>query len=303
MPPVRKKVTAPPRTTGTPPFGAHVSVAGGLVTALGRGVRIGAEVIQIFSKQNTRWMGKALEEEEAGAFREESARVGIPTVAIHCAYLINLASAKETVRTRSLYALEDEVSRAAMLGVPYLVMHPGSSGEDPEETGEERIFQALRVFGRLPRGVTLLLENTAGQGNSIGRTTEQLRRLIDGCGAPPDVAVCLDSAHLFEAGYDIAEEEGWEGLLEELAGNGILPLVRMWHLNDSKTALGSRVDRHFHIGEGKIGLPGFRRIVTHPEFRKLPMVLETPKDGEDEFERDRQNLAALRNLCAAADGE
>ena len=244
-------------------------------------------------------MGKALEEEEAGAFREESARTGIPTVAIHCAYLINLASAKETVRTRSLYALEDEASRAAMLGVPYLVMHPGSSGEDPEETGEERIASALRTFGRFPGGVTLLLENTAGQGNSIGRTMEQLRRVIDASGAPSDVAVCLDSAHLFEAGYDISGEKGWAWLLKELARHGILPLVRMWHLNDSKTALDSRVDRHFHIGEGQIGLPGFRRILTHPVFRRLPMLLETPKDGNDEFERDIQNLAVLRTLCAA----
>src|SRR4030065_493450 len=140
-------------------------------------------------------------------------------------------------------------------------MHPGASGEDPEETGEGRITSALRAVGRCPRGVTLLLENTAGQGTSIGRTMEQLRRLIDASGAPPDIAVCLDSAHLFEAGYDIAGEEGWERLLEEIARHGILPLVRMWHLNDSKTDLGSRVDRHFHIGEGKIGLPGFRRIV------------------------------------------
>jgi deoxyribonuclease-4 len=278
-------------------------VAGGLVTAPGRGVRIGADVLQIFSKQNTRWMGKALGEEEAGAFREESDRSGVRTVAIHCAYLINLASAKEAVRTRSLYALEDEAARAAMLGVPYLVMHPGSSGEDPEETGEGRISSALRAFGRFPRGVTLLLENTAGQGNSIGRTMEQLRRLIDASGAPPDIAVCLDSAHLFEGGYDIADEKGWERLLEEIARHGVLPLVRMWHLNDSKTDLDSRVDRHFHIGEGKIGLPGFRRIVTHPAFRTLPMVLETPKDGEDEFEKDIQNLAALRNLCVAGDRE
>ena len=274
-------------------------MAGGLVTAPGRGVRIGADVIQIFSKQNTRWMGRALEEKEAGAFREESARTGIRTVAIHCAYLINLASAREAVRTRSLYALEDEASRAAMLGVPYLVMHPGSSGDDTEETGEKRISSALRAFGRFPRGVTLLLENTAGQGNSIGRTVEQLRRLIDASGSPPDVAVCLDSAHLFEAGYDIASEEGWDELLGKLARQGILPLVRMWHLNDSKTAFGSRVDRHFHIGEGKIGLSGFRRIVTHPAFRMLPMVLETPKDGKDEFEKDIQNLAVLRALCTA----
>ena len=281
-----------------PPLGAHVSVAGGLATAPGRGARIGADVIQIFSKHNTRWAGKELEEEEARAFREESIRVGVPTAAVHCAYLINLASSREIVRTRSLYALEDEASRAAMLGVPYLVLHPGSSGEDPEETGEERIAEALRAFGRLPSGVTLLLENTAGQGSSIGRSMDQIRRLVSACGDPPDLAVCLDSAHLFESGYDIGSGEGWDRFLAELDRQDLLSLVRMWHLNDSKTPLGSRVDRHFHIGDGRIGLAGFRRILVHPPFRELPMVLETPKDGEDEFERDIRNLAVLRGLRA-----
>lgn len=273
-----------------------MSIAGGVATAPARGTRIGADVLQIFSKHGTRWEGKALEREDADAFREASARAGVPTVAVHCAYLVNLGSSKEAVRTRSLYALEDEASRAAMLGIPYIVMHPGSCGEDPEEEGVRRIAEGLRGFGRFPAGVTLLLENTAGQGASLGRTMEQLRRILDGAGAPADVAVCLDSAHLFEAGHDISGEEGWVALLEEMGRHGILPLVRMWHLNDSKTAFDSRVDRHAHIGEGRIGLPAFRRILSHPVFRELPMVLETPKDGEDEFEMDVRNLATLRKL-------
>jgi deoxyribonuclease-4 len=273
-------------------------VAGGVHTAPGRGKAIGAEVIQIFSKQQTRWMGKALEEEDVRSFREETGKTGVQTVAIHAAYLINLGSATESVRTRSLYALEDEASRAAMLSVPYLVLHPGSSGEDPEEEGIERIARALKSFGRFPKGVTLLLENTAGQGNSIGRTMEQIRRMLDAAGSPPDVAVCLDSAHLFEAGYDISSGAGWEGLLAEMELHSILPLVRMWHLNDSRTEFASRVDRHFHIGKGKIGPGAFRRILTHPSFRELPMVLETPKDGDDEYEKDLLNLAALRRIAA-----
>jgi deoxyribonuclease-4 len=281
-----------------PPLGAHVSVAGGVHTAPERGKRIGADVVQIFSKHNTRWAGKALEADDARALREECGRTGVAVAAIHCAYLINLGSSKETVRTRSLYALEDESSRAAMLGVPYLVMHPGSCGDDPASVGVARIAGALRAFGKFPAGVTLLLENTAGQGNSIGRTVGQLRDLLDAAGCPPDVAVCLDSAHLFESGSDLGTEEGWEGALAEMEEKGILPLVRMWHLNDSKTAMGSRVDRHQHIGEGKIGLPGFRRILTHKGFSSLPMILETPKDGEDEFEMDVRNLAELRKLIA-----
>ncbi len=284
-----------------PPLGAHVSTAGGVSTAPERGKTIGAEVIQIFSKQQTRWMGKELEQDDVRAFRAESDRTAVRTVAIHCAYLINLGTAKEALRTRSLYALEDEASRASMLGVPFLVMHPGSSGDDPEEDGIARIASALRTFGRLPKGVTLLLENTAGQGNSIGRTMEQVRRLVDASGAPPDVAVCLDSAHLFEAGYDIATEAGWDSLLEEMKRFALLPLVRMWHLNDSKTDLGSRVDRHQHIGQGKIGREAFRRILFHAAFRNLPMVLETPKDGEDDFEMDIKNLAVLRGLAGSGE--
>ncbi len=277
-------------------------MAGGVAAAPGRGRAIGAEVIQIFSKPQTRWAGKALEWDEAAAFRQECAKCGVRAASIHCAYLINLGSSKEAVRTRSLYALEDEASRAALLSVPYLVLHPGSSGEDPEEDGIARIAAALRTFGRFPEGVTLLLENTAGQGRSLGRTMEQIRRLLDASGAPKDVAVCLDSAHLFEAGYDIGSGAGWEGFLEETRVHGILPLVRMWHLNDSKTGLGSRVDRHFHIGEGKIGSGAFRRILGHEAFRELPMVLETPKDGDDEFAMDIKNLAALREIAGAGGG-
>ena len=281
-----------------PPLGAHVSVAGGVHTAPERGKKIGADVVQIFSKQNTRWEGKALEEGDARALREESERTGVRVGAIHCAYLINLGSANETVRTRSLYALEDEASRAAMLGVPFLVMHPGSSGEDPAEEGIARIASAIRSFGRFPKGVTLLLENTAGQGNSIGRTMGQLRELLDAAGNPPDVAVCLDSAHLFASGYDIGTAEGWDALLAEMKEKKILPLVRMWHLNDSKTAMGSHVDRHEHIGEGKMDLSAFRRILNHKGFSTLPMVLETPKGEDDEFTMDLRNLATLRKLIA-----
>jgi len=282
-----------------PPLGAHVSIAGGVYTAPERGEKIGADVVQIFSKPNTRWQGKELGVDDIRAFREETRRTGVVTAAIHCAYLINLASGKETVRTRSLYALEDEASRAAMLGVSYIVMHPGSCGDDPEDVGIKRISSALGVFGRLPSGVTLLLENTAGQGSSIGRSMRQLRELLDGAGAPSDIAVCLDSAHLFESGYDIGTEEGWSAFMKETEAFGILPLVRMWHLNDSKTAMGSRVDRHEHIGQGKIPPMAFHRILAHECFSRVPMVIETPKDGDDEFEMDIKNLATLRKLAAA----
>jgi deoxyribonuclease IV len=290
-------------TGKAPPLGAHVSVAGGVATAFERGLRVGAEVIQIFTKHSTRWEARALEPGEAGAFREARRRSGLPAVAAHAAYLINLGSSREAVRTRSLYALEDEAARAHLLGIPCLVLHPGSPGDEPEEAGLSRIGAALRAFGRFPPGVTLLLENTAGQGKSLGRTIEQLRRLIDGAGAPEDVAVCLDSAHLFAAGYDIAGERGWNDLVAELDRFAILPLVRMWHLNDSKAALGSRVDRHFHIGRGAIGPSAFRRIMAWPAFRNLPMVIETPKDGKDEYELDRTNIAALKELRGRPEGD
>jgi deoxyribonuclease-4 len=285
-----------------PAMGAHVSIAGGVATAPERGKRIGADVVQIFSKHGQRWEGKAIEPDDVQGFRAESARTGVRTVAVHCAYLINLASSKEEVRTRSLYALEDEASRAAALGIPWLVMHPGSPGDDPEEEGIARIVSGLKAFGRFPDGVSLLLENTAGQGASLGKTMEQLRRMLDGAGNPPDVAVCLDSAHLFEAGHALSDPAGWASFREELERFGILPLVRMWHLNDSKTGLASRVDRHEHIGQGTVGLEAFRNIVNDPVFRSLPLILETPKDGADEYEMDLVNLAALRALVEPSPG-
>lgn len=279
-----------------PLLGAHVSIAGGVHTAPQRGVEIGADVVQIFSKQNTRWEGKALEPEDAKALGAEQERTGVRVVAIHCAYLINLASSKEEVRTRSLYALEDEANRAALLGVPYLVMHPGSSGDDPVEVGISRIAEGLKSFGRFPKGVTLLLENTAGQGNSLGRSMEQMRALVDACGAPSDVAACLDTAHLFQSGYDLPTDEGFDAFLAEAEAHGILPLVRLWHLNDSKTKRGSRVDRHEHIGQGAMGTAAFTRLLRDVRFRETPMVIETPKDGDDEFAMDRVNLATLRQI-------
>ncbi len=283
-------------------MGAHVSIAGGVATAPERGVKVGADVVQIFSKQGQRWEGKAIEPDDAYTFRAETARTGIRTVAVHCAYLINLASAKEDVRTRSLYALEDEASRAALLGIPYLVMHPGSPGDDPEEVGIARITSGLKAFGKFPAGVSLLLENTAGQGASLGKTMEQLRRMLDGAGNPADVAVCLDSAHLFEAGHDLSDAGRWADFKGELETFGILPLVRMWHINDSKSGLSSRVDRHEHIGRGCLGIEAFRHIVNDPVFRELPLILETPKDGVDEYEMDLVNLAALRALVETPAG-
>jgi len=271
-------------------------VAGGLARAFERALRIGAEVVQIFSKPATRWAARELGPDEAAAFRAAARESGVRAVAVHAAYLVNLASAGSTVRRRSLYALEDEAARAALLGIPYLVLHPGSCGADPEEEGVRRIGEALRSFGRFPGGVTLLLENTAGQGNSLGRSLEQLRRILDAAGDPQDVGVCLDSAHLFQAGYDMATAAGFEGVLAAASRLGIAGRVRLWHLNDSKTGPGSRVDRHAHIGEGRIGADAFRRILRHPACRTLPMIIETPKDGADEFERDRRNLDLLRSL-------
>ncbi len=283
-----------------PAMGAHVSIAGGVATAPERGVRIGADVVQIFSKHGQRWEGKPIEPDDVHGFRAETERTGVRTVAVHCAYLINLASAKEDVRTRSLYALEDEASRAALLGIPHLVMHPGSPGDDPEEEGIARIVSALKAFGKFPAGVSLLLENTAGQGASLGKTMEQLRRMLDGAGNPPDVAVCLDSAHLFEAGHDLSNADHWAEFKDNLDRTGILPLVRMWHINDSKTGFASRVDRHEHIGRGQVGIEAFRRIVNDPVFRELPLILETPKDGADEYEMDLVNLASLRALVGTS---
>jgi deoxyribonuclease-4 len=277
-------------------LGAHQSIAGGVDRALERGLSIGCRAVQLFTKNNNQWAGKAIGPEEAARFREAARAFRAEFLIAHVAYLINLASPGGEVKRKSLPAFRDELERAELLGLAGVVFHPGSHLGDGEGMGIRRIAAALdRVF-RETRGfrVRALLETTAGQGTGIGHRFEHLDAIRARVREPERLGVCLDTCHVFAAGYSIHERKGF---LETMrAFDRILGLesLRAVHLNDSMKPLGSRRDRHAHIGEGEIGLDGFRFFVNDRRLRKVPMVLETPKS--EDLHEDVKNLRVLRSL-------
>jgi deoxyribonuclease-4 len=278
-------------------LGAHVSIAGGLPLAASRASDLGCRAFQVFTANSNRWHGRPIEEAEALEFRRLVRQGGFCSVIAHDSYLVNLASPDETLRERSIRALADEIDRDERLGLDCMVMHPGAHRGAGVEEGLDLVVEALSRVLRASRGagVRILLETTAGQGTSLGSTFEELRWLIDGVGAGDRIGVCLDTCHIFAAGYDVRDRSAYRETMErfdEVVGLGYLKLV---HLNDSRKGLGSRVDRHTHIGKGEIGREGFRQFVADPRLRDLPMIIETPKDGGKGM--DRRNLALLRRLA------
>ena len=277
-------------------LGAHQSIAGGVEKSLERGQEVGCDIVQIFVKSPNRWQSKALAEENVAAFRAAVDETGIWPVFAHGLYLVNLATPDDELWRKSLDALADDLERCERLGLPGLVIHPGSHVGSGEEAGLARIAAALdKVHARLPGyGVQIWLEITAGQGYHLGYRFEQLRAMIDGVQEPERLGVCFDTAHAFAAGYEQRTREGYEATwaaFDEVLG---LERLKAVHLNDSKRELGSRVDRHEHIGQGELGLEPFRFLLNDPRFYGLPMSLETDK-GPD-LEEDRENLAVLRSL-------
>ena len=282
------------RSKKKPLLGAHMSIAGGPAKALERGRSIGCSAIQIFVKNNMQWTAKPFSEADLESYRNFSDK---PKVVFgHASYLINPGANNPEFAKKSLQALIEELDRADQLEVPFLVLHPGSHMGDGEKAGIQRVAASLdKAFRALPDGkCKIALEITAGQGSSLGHTFEQLAKIIDSSKFAERLSICLDTAHLFEAGYDIGTADGfwntWKQFAAILGGDRLAA----WHLNDSKTGLGSRVDRHEHIGRGKIGLMPFREIMQAKEFRKIPKVLETPK-GEDLAE-DVKNMNVLLGL-------
>jgi deoxyribonuclease-4 len=275
-------------------LGAHVSISGGLHLAPGRGKDIGCEAIQIFSKNQRRWKAKPLRDEEAEAFKEAVRAAGIESVVIHDSYLINLADPQEEGLKRSREAFVDEMERAQRLGVPYLIFHPGSHKGAGEDFGIQRIAESLDycIDAAEAPDVILLLESTAGQGSNLGYTFEHLHRIREAVADSSRVGYCLDTCHLFAAGYDIRHREGYEGMVREASEVLGLEGIKTFHLNDSQRELNSRVDRHEHIGKGEIGLEAFRMLMRDSRFDQVPMVLETPGDEED----FRRNLVILKSL-------
>ncbi|MBN1140195.1 MAG: deoxyribonuclease IV [Deltaproteobacteria bacterium] len=276
-------------------LGAHMSIAGGIDKAIGRGVKVGCDAIQIFTKNASQWRAKPLGDEEIARFRSAWAASAIGPVAAHDSYLINLASPDPAVRRRSIEAFGDELRRCALLKVPDLVMHPGAPLESGEDNGIARVADAFReLLETAPDGVRILVENTAGQGSCLGHRFEQLAPIL--AGLPEErFGVCFDTCHAFAAGYDLSTPEGYREVMAEFDDRIGLNRIALFHLNDCKKGCGCRVDRHEHIGSGAIGREGFQSLLRDERFLTIPKILETPKGDDDGM--DARNLALLRELA------
>jgi deoxyribonuclease-4 len=280
---------------GTLLAGAHMSIAGGMHRAFERGSLVKCRTIQVFLKNSNRWEAGPLTEQDRCLFRKAQAATGISPVLAHDSYLINLASPDARLYKKSLDAFMEEMSRAAFLGIPYLVLHPGSHRGSGEEEGIMRVAGALRrAMDTVGLHPTILLENTSGQGHCLGHRFEHLAAIRELIGDAERTGVCLDTCHLFAAGYDIRTAKSYQKTLREFDRLVGIEAIKAIHVNDSKRELGSRVDRHCHIGHGRIGLEAFRCLVNDRRFLKIPKILETPK-GPD-LEEDRMNLETLHSL-------
>jgi deoxyribonuclease-4 len=273
-------------------LGAHTSIAGGVALAPQRAARLGFTAMQIFVKNNKQWFAPELRDAEIAAFQNEVKRTGLYVFA-HNSYLVNLASAKEEVFALSVKSMTAELKRADALGLPFIVMHPGSHGGDGEAAGLKRIVEGLEEIIKHTKTIKtkFALENTAGQGTSLGQKFEHLAWILQYVSSPERFGVCLDTAHLLEAGYDIRTKTEYEKVMKAFEKIVGLQNLLAWHLNDSKTPLGSRVDRHEHLGEGKIGLDAFQYILEDKRFKDVPKVLETPKS--EDMREDVENLEKL----------
>ena len=277
-------------------LGAHESIGGGLHKAFDRAQSVGCETLQIFVKSNRSWAVKPLTEEDIARFKAKAEETDIQPVVAHTSYLLNLGTPDDTLWKRSRDTLIIELERCEALGVPYLVLHPGSHVGTGEEAGLARVAQALGEVHAATPGfrAQILLETTAGQGTNLGYRFEHLGWLLEHTPTGERMGVCLDTCHVFAAGYELRTPEGYAATMETF--DRIVGLERLLalHLNDSKGSLGSRKDRHEHIGKGHIGLEGFRHVLNDPRLANLPGLLETPKS--DDLHEDRENLAVLRSL-------
>ncbi|HEY9418563.1 MAG TPA: deoxyribonuclease IV [Candidatus Udaeobacter sp.] len=279
-------------------LGAHMSIRGGVSMAIERARSIRCTAMQMFVKNNMQWFARPLAREEIRAFLNHVQRGELLSVFGHANYLINLAATNPLFHTNSIRALAEELVRADQLELPFLVLHPGAHLGAGEEAGLKKIIDSVdEVFRKISRVRTkIALEITAGQGSCIGHRFEHLAHIIVNVREPDRLRVCLDTAHLFAAGYDIGSEPGVRKTFREfdrVIGRSRLVAI---HVNDSKTGRGSRVDRHEHIGKGRIGLDAFRFIMRSPRFSKIPKVLETPK--RKDLAEDVINLKTLRRLAA-----
>lgn len=279
-------------------LGAHVSAAGGLWKAFERAAALEAESLQIFTRAPGRWHAKALTPSDVQRFRKARLEAGSPPVIAHDIYLTNLASPDDAIRRRSVETLTEEIRRCEELGIDGLVCHLGAHGGAGDEVGLSRYADSLAGVLGSTRQLPVLLETTAGQGTCLGHRFSHLGRVIRETGSDPRLKVCLDTCHVFAAGYDLTTREGYDQVWREFDEDIGRERLAALHLNDSKKPLGSRVDRHTHIGQGELGLEPFRRLVNDESLAGIPMILETPESET----MHRVNLDLLKSLraCPAA---
>ena len=280
-----------------PRIGFHAPIKGGVHNALVVAKDTGCETVQLFSRNPRGWMAKPLTIEDVRLFRKTRKQTKISPVLIHCNYLVNLAAADDVMLQKSRESFREEVERALLLGADYLVVHPGSARGACEADGIALCAESLKIAckGLKLGSLRILLENTAGQGDCIGHRFEHLNEIMRVCSKLP-LGVCLDTAHAFTAGYDIREEDGLEALLQRVQKTVKLKNVRAIHFNDSRSAYNSRVDRHWHIGEGHIGTDALRRVAQHPKLKHAAFILETPYDDP---RADLKNLSMLRSFVTS----
>ncbi len=287
-----------------PLFGAHMSVAGGCHNAVREAVERRCDTVQLFTKNANQWNARDFTDDEVRRFREALTASGLQGATAHDSYLINLASPDEGLYRRSVEAFVVELQRAERLGLAYLVMHPGAHVGSGEEAGLVRAAAGLdEIHSRCPNyRCQVLIETTAGQGTTLGRRFEEIGRIRSLVKASDQLGVCFDTCHVFAAGYALAPAEEYEKTMAEFDRTVGLTNLKVFHVNDSQKPLGSRADRHAHVGRGCLGLEPFRLLVNDPRFQDRPMILETPKEEDDNDDMDTVNLNVLRGLVRAASG-
>lgn len=275
-------------------FGFHISISGGFSKVIEKAKIRSCETIQFFSRNPRGWKYEPLNNNDVETFRTSIQSSGLFPLFLHLPYLPNVASKDSKFYSRSIDSIVIELERAERLGVPYLIIHVGHRMQNSEDEAIEAVAQAInQAFDRARNPIILLLENTAGQGTEIGYRFEQIKKIMDGVQEVEKVGVCLDTAHSFEAGYDLSKKDEIERTIESFDETVGLKRLHLFHLNDSKTPLGSRKDRHWHIGEGYIGLEGFQYLVNHPLLKHLPAIMETPRKDTVE---DLKNMKVIRSL-------
>lgn len=276
-------------------IGVHVSIAGRIYEAIDRGRELGCETIQIFSRNPRGWQAARLDPEDAAEFRKRKREAGIFPVLVHIPYIINLATPDKKLRRRSITAYIEDLERADMLGAEYFVTHLGSHVGSGEDAGIKRFTESLNtILKKADPKCIILLENTAGSGSNLGYKFEHIRRIIGGAKEKKKIGVCFDTEHAFGAGYELSTKKGLDQTLKEFDDTIGLKRLKAVHFNDSKVGLGSRLDRHEHVGKGNIGREGMKRIITHPRLKSLPFIMETPKKEESD---DPMNIKMVKSLC------